>query len=148
MEIERPYFDTDDNPCTIRQMIKRDPEWVASRFTFMEGQIAELEKQNAFLVEVRDIEKTPEYAAERKELLSSVNVTLTADNARLREALKDYGRHDSKCVAGQWRSGTPTEDGNYESLYGYGNQEVRCRRGEVPPCTCGMDVALQGENDD
>ena len=68
---------------------------------------------------------------------------------RLREALIDYGQHDSGCIAGQWRSGTPTEDGNYETVFGHGKNEVRCLRGERPPCTCGLDEILaEGENDE
>ncbi len=64
-----------------------------------------------------------------------------AREAGLREALEDYGRHVTGCVAGRWSCGGPTEDGGYRDMYGgnwYG-------RGELPPCSCGLRAALAGE---
>lgn len=48
MDTARVYFDSDDNECTIYQMVRRYPDWAASRI--QEGEkalvrIAELEAQ-------------------------------------------------------------------------------------------------------
>jgi hypothetical protein len=43
MNEEKKYFDSDGNPATIEQMVKNEPEWVASRFRFMEDRVKELE---------------------------------------------------------------------------------------------------------
>ena len=66
-----------------------------------------------------------------------------AEIARLREALADYGRHDSTCLAGQWRQGRPTSDGGYETLYGYSKDMKWYREPARPPCTCGLFAALE-----
>jgi hypothetical protein len=36
------YYDRDNNSCSFRQMIKREPEWVESRFHFMENKLKEI----------------------------------------------------------------------------------------------------------
>lgn len=61
---------------------------------------------------------------------------------RLRDALETYGLHGVDCMAGQSRAGRPTEDGGYETLYGYGKNEKWYKRGEFPDCTCGLEEAL------
>lgn len=89
--------------------------------------------------------------APRKAILDGFYELLTLateaikETERLREALANYGTHDADCVAGQSRAGRPTEDGDYETLYGYGPNERWCRRGESPPCTCGFQAALEGD---
>ena len=62
----------------------------------------------------------------------------------LEEALEAYGNHDSKCLLSQGREGRPTEGGDYETLYGYGDKAKWYRNGERPECTCGFDAALAG----
>ena len=42
---ERLYRDSDDIKCNIRGMIRREPEWVASTYTHMGKQIADLKAQ-------------------------------------------------------------------------------------------------------
>ena len=51
----------------------------------------------------------------------------------------EYAEHDDDCICGQFRHGRPTEDGGYETLYGYGSNEKWYQRGERPKCTCGLD---------
>ena len=41
--IERPFKDSDGNECTLEQMIKREPEWVASRWRADHTRLASLE---------------------------------------------------------------------------------------------------------
>ena len=36
------YYDSDNNPCSLWQMIKREPEWVQSRFVFMEEKLKKI----------------------------------------------------------------------------------------------------------
>ncbi len=36
------YYDSDGNQRTLGQMIKREPEWVESRFRFMENKLKEI----------------------------------------------------------------------------------------------------------
>ena len=69
--------------------------------------------------------------------------SLLAEISRLQEALCNYGCHDEDCVAGQWRAGRPTDDGGYETLFGYGKQEKWYQRGQWPECTCGFADALK-----
>ena len=66
-----------------------------------------------------------------------------AEVERLRGALETYGLHGVACMAGQSRAGRPTEDGGYETLYGYGKNEKWYKRGEFPECTCGLSEALK-----
>jgi hypothetical protein len=40
MNTAKVYYDINGNPCTIFQMIKREPEWVASVFQKMETDLA------------------------------------------------------------------------------------------------------------
>ena len=40
---------------------------------------------------------------------------LKAEIERLREALTDYGEHDSECVRAHWEAGEPTPDGGYRN---------------------------------
>ena len=56
----------------------------------------------------------------------------------------DYCIHDRDCIAGQWRQGKPTEDGDYLSLFGYGKNEKWYSRNkkEKPECSCGLDSLI------
>jgi len=49
--MERLYMDSNNVKCNIRDMIRREPEWVASRFDFMMDRIAELEAELAVMSE-------------------------------------------------------------------------------------------------
>jgi hypothetical protein len=73
-----------------------------------------------------------------KELVNRVN-ELEALNARLVEALEEYGVHMAHCLLSQWRAGRPTKDGGYESKYG----DKWYQGDDKPKCTCGLDAALQ-----
>lgn len=42
--LEMQYFDQDEKPCTLEQMIENEPEWVASRFRHMQKQIDKLQE--------------------------------------------------------------------------------------------------------
>ena len=42
---ENRYRDRDDNPRNIWWMVKHEPDWVASRFTHMENEIAARDKR-------------------------------------------------------------------------------------------------------
>lgn len=57
----------------------------------------------------------------------------------LLERVLQYAVHDNDCISGQWRQGRPTEDGGYETQYGYGDKAKWYKRGEKVPCTCGLD---------
>jgi hypothetical protein len=61
--------------------------------------------------------------------------------------LTEYCVHTDGCILSQWREGKPTEDGGYESLYGYGTKEKWYKRDEEPKCTCGLSD-LMGEGKD
>ena len=65
---------------------------------------------------------------------------LTRERTVLREVLdiERYCEHDKRCVCSQWRQGRPTEDGHYETLYGYGKNEKWYRDNEEPKCSCGL----------
>ena len=45
MDTDKKYKNTDGEPCSIWQMIKDEPEWVANRFSHMEERIKELEQR-------------------------------------------------------------------------------------------------------
>jgi hypothetical protein len=108
----------------------RDPTLNELREKY-EQRIAELE---AAIVEHMDIEREAEVRAEKQKRRI----------AELTEALAVYGQHDNDCLAGQGHAGRPTDDGNYETRYGYGSRAKWYRRGDRPECTCGLDAALKG----
>lgn len=64
---------------------------------------------------------------------------LEAQRDRLREALEEYGTHQLSCPLAHWHEGRPTEGGGYETRYG----DKWYPRGQEPPCTCGLDAALE-----
>ncbi len=51
-DLNKKYSRFDDDhkevKCTLFEMIRHEPEWVKSRFEFMEGRIKELEKELDF----------------------------------------------------------------------------------------------------
>lgn len=57
------------------------------------------------------------------------------------EELYQYTEHEEYCLYSQWRSGEPTEGGDYISTYGYGKNEKKFskNKGEEPECTCGLN---------
>ena len=55
------------------------------------------------------------------------------------KAFMNYVGHDSKCLCSQFRQGRPTENGGYETLYGYGSNEKWYQRDEKPHCSCGLN---------
>ena len=48
MNTAKIYKDSDGNDCTINQMVKYEPDWVASRFQHMESQIEKMNKRFDF----------------------------------------------------------------------------------------------------
>ena len=67
---------------------------------------------------------------------------LQATITRMREALIDYGQHESKCIRSQWTQGRITKDGGYETLYGHSSQSKWYRDDDLPVCSCGLDAAF------
>ena len=61
--------------------------------------------------------------------------------------LTEYCVHEKECILSQWREGRPTENGGYESLFGYGTKEKWYKREEQPKCTCGLSDLI-GEGKD
>ena len=61
---------------------------------------------------------------------------LRAENARLREALAEYGTHIRGCVLSYWEAGEPASDGGYRWKYGGKWYD------DHPPCGCGLSAAL------
>lgn len=74
---------------------------------------------------------------------SEIKDFILADRKRIVEPLVNYVEHDGDCIAGQSSAGRPTEDGGYETLYGYGKYERWYKTGEKPECTCGLDQTLK-----
>lgn len=64
--------------------------------------------------------------------------TRVEDKQELYEIL-EYVAHDQKCLCSQFQQGRPTEDGGYETKYGYGENAKWFKRGEEPPCSCGLN---------
>ena len=60
--------------------------------------------------------------------------------------LTEYCVHERDCLCSQWREGRPTKDGDYETLYGYGNRTKWYRRNEKPECSCGLNKILDAIN--
>ena len=54
LQTDRKYFDIEGNHCTLRQMIRREPDWVESRFRHMEKEVARLTDAIELLREDRD----------------------------------------------------------------------------------------------
>lgn len=52
MNTARVYYDSDDNECTIWQMVEREPEWAASRLQHYEKVEAEHADMLAMLNEL------------------------------------------------------------------------------------------------
>lgn len=52
----RVYSDSDGNECTLRQLIKREPEWAYSRIVALEG----LLKETLPIVERSEVNVYPE----------------------------------------------------------------------------------------
>ncbi len=82
----------------------------------------------------------------KEELSMGLTKDLRDEIDRLREALDVFGTHSGGCVAGECKQGRPTEDGGYETQYGYGTDEKWYQRGEYPECTCGLQEALNPED--
>ncbi len=61
---------------------------------------------------------------------------LTTEVAQLKEALDDFGCHQSPCPLAHWSAGEPRDDGYYTKWAG-----KWYRDGEWPACTCGLDEA-------
>jgi len=57
MNTAKVYHDIDGNECTIFQMVRREPEWTASRFQFMEVEIERLTAECAEWVAHKAIRK-------------------------------------------------------------------------------------------
>lgn len=72
------------------------------------------------------------------ECLECIADFILADRKRIVEKVIEYTHHESSCLCSQFRSGRPTTDGNYETLYGHGNKEKWYKRGEYPICSCGL----------
>ena len=62
------------------------------------------------------------------------------------EALFEYCVHGADCLCSQFREGKPTDDGDYLTSFGYGEQKKWYSRNEneKPQCSCGLN-ALQDE---
>ncbi len=60
---------------------------------------------------------------------------LCTENAKLREALAEYSKHDCRCVLSNWME---TEAAEKRIKYG----DAWYIMGSEPSCTCGLDAAL------
>ena len=60
----------------------------------------------------------------------------------LMEKMSEFTKHDKDCLCAQLRQGRPTNDGGYETLYGYGEEERCYQRDEQPKCSCGLRDVL------
>lgn len=72
----------------------------------------------------------------------SLRQIILARDKKNASELAEYVDHAQKCLRSQWRQGRPTEDGGYETQYGYGSNEKWYQRGEYPGCTCGLTATL------
>ena len=73
-----------------------------------------------------------------REMLDDIKA-LEAINARLAEALEEYGVHMAHCLLSQRRAGRPTKDGGYESKYG----DKWYQGDDKPACTCGLSDIME-----
>ena len=64
---------------------------------------------------------------------------------KARKELFEYCVHDNNCLCSQWRHGKPTDDGDYLSQFGYGNNSKWYSRNkkEKPICSCGLSAQLK-----
>ena len=67
---------------------------------------------------------------------------LNADYEKDVQKLLEYCVHEEGCLCSQWRAGRPTEDGGYETQFGYGEKAKWYKRDEEPECTCGLNEVL------
>ena len=68
------------------------------------------------------------------------NLVGRVDEDFIEEAIT-YMLHEKECICSQWRSGIPTDDGDYITTYGYGSnaKAFSKNKNEQPECTCGLD---------
>lgn len=50
MDLHKVYYDSDNNPRTILQLVKQDPEWAANIIQYYERQIAEKKCSHFFYI--------------------------------------------------------------------------------------------------
>ncbi len=65
---------------------------------------------------------------------------LRAENAKLREALENYGSHEWRCLLSQCHA----YDSDKGQLFG----DKWYKKGDEPSCTCGLDDVLKEPDDE
>lgn len=133
------------------KLLESNDRLVFDKYEALEAKLEEVSNQRDSYAQLAAQNQGKIEAAE-KELIEAKDVTYMANqilaleskNSRMRQALADYGRHETECVAGQWRKGEPTPEGGYRTLFGYGINEGWYQGDEVPLCTCGLKEAMKG----
>jgi len=85
------YFDGEGNECTLVQMLKREPEWLLSRFAHMEA-------QNAALKECLNHAEAERDDSYRVEKLNEMLKVEQEKNAELKDKLNDIP-DCAECIA-------------------------------------------------
>ena len=86
MDTGKKYQNSDGEDCSIWQMIREEPDWIASRFQFMENKIEELEGK---LKKKQDCQKKCSLVKVNKQMHLRLN-TLTEALKAIRETLGDF----------------------------------------------------------
>lgn len=87
---EKTYRDSDDNPCTLDILCRREPEWAASRHRVMEARILELEVEVERKVRIATLEQ------QNRALKHQIDCELAEAKAECGKAIDDAEKAEAQ----------------------------------------------------